>query len=1161
MILKRIAVFLLLILCTAGAFAEFIKVPTKDKFKEKNLLFGLTFDNFTLNANYAKGDARSTTLPEAQLMLRGSIGFDGQQAYRPVPGEALRFDAFKNADPHEGTFSIWYRGIDWSPSSVKTNGKNRGNIVLANIRFAEKTHYIDLHLYQYEGTVYFDWWNSEPPHGWGTYGRVPASIRKIKANEWIQLVMTWKGKEIALYVNGEFAGKATLPAKYVKTANLKPEKGKSVIGIKAPYHGDKHAWQTEVDDVFIYSKAMTPLEIRNRYLKLKKGGAKEIRSYDITLGGVDLKVGQNSKKMEAAFDFTSLPDAEMKQLQAGKLAADWKLISPSNKVTTGKWTFKNIQEYRILDIIPEAGDWKLETRINKLNPITEKIYQPDLKYIGNRIGEDTIPALWKDFAFNAKTRTFTLWNRTYDFKKSPLPQSIKVKGKEILASAPKLLINGKEPVWSVGKVTKDGISYTLESVGKINGGTLIARTRVEFDGMIMFDFDVKGKPEINSMELDWQVRKEFCQYLMTPRLFQDKKGKLATHFPSKLHGALHKQLWLVAEKIGGFAFAMPHDANWRYKERENVLFADRNTGKCRVTPITVKSKIPEGANYRFFFIATPTRPLPELNRAIRFSDYGYPDAKIFDGCSCQGQKNTNTFEPHPTDFEFYCRPLPKLSKAMYGCADSLADDSPVGLYFKRYWDIPGASSYKMPHRPKGRYQAASTFYNSLPGCSGTSYSDFIIDNQRKVFEHPYGDRIWMIYYDLCGNGICANPLHGHLFKDAFGREIVTFSLESKRNLVRRTVAQAHKYGRVVMLHAQRDFHPMLQGLADYYLPGEQHQGLIMNSPYAYTDMVDDELYRSEYNRDVIGTGIIFLPVIGYIRNGYRPESEKYVMGMLSMLQLHDIEACGECIPTGPWRRLMDILTKYDFRNPKVRCIKYYEEGLNIKSTESDVRVSRYETADKRQILFISNKEMRSREAVIDVSAVKNGDFTALEEWREKEIAVKDGRFKIRIPARSFRIVSLDPVPMFPIRENMDKMFAIWKDIGSDVLHDHDMKVGCAAAPSLRMTVGDSGKGGCFTRTIFVRPGRTYTVKLKAKTDNGKHFSISFQFKHGMTTLPKNYPIVKKFKPSKDWSEISLSFTIPENEKWKMVDTMAIVFSGSGKNSVTWFDDMVIEEKR
>ena len=326
-------------------------------------------------------------------------------------------------------------------------------------------------------------------------------------------------------------------------------------------------------------------------------------------------------------------------------------------------------------------------------------------------------------------------------------------------------------------------------------------------------------------------------------------------------------------------------------------------------------------------------------------------------------------------------------------------------------------------------------------------------------------------------------------------------------------------------------------------------------------MIDDELYRSEYNRDVLGTGVIFLPVIGYLPKGYSPVSEKYVMGMLSMLHLHDIESCGECIPTGPWKKIMDILGKYNLNDKAVRCIKYYEPGLNVRSTDPDIRITRYEIPGSRHVFFLSNKEMRSREAVIDISAIVKGDCTALEEWQEKAVAVKDGKFSIRVPARSFRIVTVNPVSYYPVREGMEKMYAIWKAIGSDVLHDHDEKVGCASAPSLRMTIGESGKGGAFTRTVPVSPGRTYTAKLKTKSENAAKITLSFQFKHGMSAVPQIYPVVKTFKPTKDWSEISMTFKIPTTEKWKSVNLMSIVFSSSGKNSIAWFDDIIIEEIR
>jgi hypothetical protein len=1154
--------------CTVLAFcaffrltADFIKVPTAEKFTEKDLLFAVTFDKFNLNADFAKGEKRSVTHPEVQLMLRGSLGFDGQQAYRPISGEKLKFDAIGNADPHEGTLSMWYQGIDWAPGTAKTDGKKRGNIVLANLKFTEKSRFIEFRLYQYEDTVYFDWWSSEPPHGFNQYGRVAATIKRVKAKEWVQLTATWKGKKLALYVNGVLANHSVCPGKYEKTADLKPEKGPDTyIGIKYPFYGDQHEWKTEVDDFCIFSRAMTDLEIRNRYLKLKRGGDKEIQAYELTLSGVDTGDGRNADKLEAQMDLSSLPEPQMKLLRAGKLSADWKLQSPSGKITSGKWEFRNASPVRLFKAGFEPGTWKLETKIAGLKPVSASIVQPKLDFIGNRLGEDTVPELWKDFALNEKDRSVRVWNRIIHFGKGPLPDSIRVGARELLEKAPQLLIDGREPVWTPGKISRDAISYTLETVGKIPGGELRCRTRVEFDGLTALGFTVHGKPEIDRMELRWQVKPEFRQFLMTPRLYQKPSGIFEAPFPNAANGARHKQLWLVSEKVGGLVFTMPDDANWRYKPENSVLFANRKTGECRVVPVELKSRIPEGARYRLCFLATPTRPLPVRNRVVRFSDYGTPGAPFWDGCACQGQNGVNTFEPHPEAFEFYMRPLGYRTKAMYGTACSLADDSPVGRYFKKYWDIPGAPDYKMPHRPRGRYGPPATQYNSLPGCTATCYNDYLLFNQQKVYRHPYGGSVGIIYYDLCGNEICANSLHGHGGKDAFGRTMISFTLENKRNLVRRTVAQAHRNGRLVLLHAQRDFNPVLHGMADYWFPGEQHYGLIINSHYGYTDNLEDELWRSEYNRDVLGIGVFFLPVIGYIHNGYLPSSEKYAVAMLTMCQMNDIESCGECIPRGPMWRLWNILEKYGVQDPKVRCIRYYEPGLKVVSSNPDVRVTRYECPEGRHVLFIANREMRARETEVDLSALAPDSFTACEEWQDKPVTVENGKFRIRIPGRSFRIVAFPPKPTFPIRDGMEKMWSIWKTADSDVLFDHIPDLGCAAPPCIRMQVSPSGKGGCFTRGFPAVPGRTYTVRIMARAENADGFSMSLQPAHGMTPL-KIPPPIKRFKASKDWTPLEMKFKVPASKKWQDTDRLMMTISGRGKNYTAWFDDWSVDESR
>ena len=108
------------------AQAKYIQKSLQEKCAAKDLSFLVTFENKDVNANFAKGDKNSTTMANEGLLLRGLIGFDKQSAFKPEPGEKLRFNVAGNANPHNGTLILWTAGLDYNPGDVTTDGKNRG---------------------------------------------------------------------------------------------------------------------------------------------------------------------------------------------------------------------------------------------------------------------------------------------------------------------------------------------------------------------------------------------------------------------------------------------------------------------------------------------------------------------------------------------------------------------------------------------------------------------------------------------------------------------------------------------------------------------------------------------------------------------------------------------------------------------------------------------------------------------------------------------------------------------------------------------------------------------------------------------------------------------------------------------------------------------------
>ncbi|MDY0177602.1 MAG: hypothetical protein RBT25_12025, partial [Lentisphaeria bacterium] len=182
---------------------QFKELTLAEKLAEPELSFALTFDKKDLNADFALGEKASLTLPDESLLLRGLVGFDSAGAYKPEPGESLKFAAPGNADPHQGTLSLWVCALDYNPCDELTEGEKRGNIALAQLWFQQGEKHINMQLYEYANTVYFDWRNSEPPHSFGQVARIQTLREGIRQGEWHQIVCTWQDKQIFLYLNGK----------------------------------------------------------------------------------------------------------------------------------------------------------------------------------------------------------------------------------------------------------------------------------------------------------------------------------------------------------------------------------------------------------------------------------------------------------------------------------------------------------------------------------------------------------------------------------------------------------------------------------------------------------------------------------------------------------------------------------------------------------------------------------------------------------------------------------------------------------------------------------------------------------------------------------------------------------------------------------------------
>ena len=989
---------LLVAICTLSA-ATYKKVPTEEKAKGKDLTFLVTFDNYNTHADFAAAERFSNTMKDVNLMLRGTVGFDQQQGYTPQSPENLTYPAIGNAKWQEGTMIFWIQGGDYAPGK-----SGRGSTSYAQIRIRNEEHYIDYRVYEFAGVAYFDAYATEKLST-STVGRAVKSLKGIEQGEWFQVAVTWD-TALTIYINGRFGMRKELPAIVLQNRIIDDPLPSSYIGVRNRFHVNNYT--TRIDDFAIYSRALTETEIANQYNKLLLDGERrEVQEYGVKLHGVDRGNGKDCDILEAAFDFSPLSEKRMQQYQEGKLSIDYVLWKSGNRICTGNWVFKAGETLKYLPNIKQAGTYKLETILDEAK-VNAEIERPDLSFIGNDIAlEENVQAPW---SFTWTGQDILLGNRTYKMGKRPLPEQILIDNKPLFRCPPRLLCNGKPiTAWHCENTCATAASVTFEGTAPIaDGGKIRFSSIVEFDGFIDFKYWVLDKPQLTSMEFDWQLESDFCKFVMTPEVWEGTSRQYASPYYTPENRKAARELWLTSEK-GGFCYANEHDANWIYDAGTPLYFANQDTGECRVTMIStsVPRTIPHDAKYHAFFIATPTRPLPDPIRAYRHCD-SIGSHNLLDANSMARYgvlTGVSTFEPHPTQFEKFFQT--RKSWGIYGLAGAMTTASPVANYFRKYWDVPGASNFLFQYTrfsPDGKTSRQET-HEFVLGCS-TVLNDLYQWNIRKLCNFPANEGVKALFFDCSSCGYCTSPLHGCAFIDDLGRNIRgTLAIRRLRDLFKRTSRQLHAHQKELWIHAQRDFFPMVHGFADAWFPGEQFEGSLAHNINYYTDELPEILFRSELNSQVLGVRVILWSVVTSLQRSKLPPEQLHAAteAMCSILLLYDIEPSAVFTRREILAKVWDIMEKYNITG-NATTFHQFDQQTELVASVPEMRISWWESPDGRRLAVASNTSPQAVTADIDVSRLASGKTILHDEYTGAELPVSNGKIKLTLQPRTFSLI-------------------------------------------------------------------------------------------------------------------------------------------------------------
>lgn len=998
------------------------KLSPAEKRQNRDLSFFLSFDANTVVADVAGGGRNSSTF-KGELGLRGISGFDGGNAFRREPGEQLRYPAAGNISPTQGTLSMWVMADNYSPMNVKMTDKNKffKPYFLAVFQ-NERGDSIKLFIYQFfsMNRLMFYWegklYNSDS-RSWCTSW---APLDTIGQKQWFLVTITWDKSEIKTFFNGRFCNKTKLPLLARQLDKMQIDANKSYMAFNETlFEPVNPKEQTCIDDIRIYQRVLSDEEILrgfNEYVET----AQQVQLPDMTVEAAGSLDRTSAIILNTRVDLATLPEEWRKNLDqerlriAYRLYRDKKIIAQSSPVKAG---INNRFRIPVPDGMEKSR--RCELTIIVTDPAgaekskTLSVDIPDIHFLNNRYGEgDYIPKPWTPIRLS-KEDSVEVWGRSYSFVNSMLPDKVISHGTELLADPPRLHIETKTgPAKIQYKIIRriPHRSYVeLEGSGTAADFSLKFKTLIDFDGAVRCDYEVYGKPEITKMYLSWSVKKENAKFLLTPEL-QPEAEHYAFPFPENGSRREPNTLW-VTSQTSGFCWSVEHDANWRYLPDEKLFFCDRmDRGVvCKVKMITQPTVIPEGTAYHAMFIATPSRPLPAQCRSVRLSADGRSGLRILPWCN-EGMI-TYTMRPGKDFAEWFqtCRPGSVLILGTARCVGTNADA--VSQFFRDYWEIPGDYVYTLKTR-RFTPGAENPFIvdnftgqltqtvSACPCCP--SVRDYAMNNLHALFQHPLGNRIKMVYYDLCINSKCGNAEHGCCFKDRFGRDISRFIIWGMREYIKRTKKYCEQNGRQLMLHGQNTFNPIIEGLGDYWFPGEQFQALTAENPWPYTDKISDACYQSELNMHMTGVANIFLPALTSYRKDFG--KKEYTEAMMGQLLLNDIPASAVLCNREVVDKIHNILGRYQMDRAECR---FYWQGSRIKSSNPLIRITTYSCPDGKVLMVLSNKSATAAVAEIDLNELRRGSYAVLDEYHERKWAVENGKLSITVPGRNFVLLGLN----------------------------------------------------------------------------------------------------------------------------------------------------------
>ncbi len=463
--------------------------------------------------------------------------------------------------------------------------------------------------------------------------------RDILGHEWSHIAVVVEYPRSRFYHNGKLVRDAYMPVEGV----VKGRNGAKHVAEKCPI---------DLDELRVYRRALTAAEIAEHALgrEVPPGRedelAVETHWYEET---VTVRLScKGTDYSDHTAEMTLLKGDYTDALVPQRIVLTESFEGSGRHVATAKFPLSGL-ENKSLDAVVRIldPDGKLVKKLNR----HASLKKPEWVHTREGYSDEVLPP-WTPVEAKRKWRGTVevgVWGRRYVFSRAPFLRQIETRGKKILASPVTLKgrADGEPIAWKKGSVSLKETSKTaasLEQIGENDRATLRVNTRVEYDGYMTFECEVRARRDLSVEELTLEIplrtrHDTLCHgdsvYPEDPKIPMNRmhtgavRGDLAFRFSPNI--------W-IGDEERGLCWQAESDEDWHYADKLKAIeiLPRGKTTIFRANLVDVPTPLAAGEalHYKFALMATPMKPMLRDSwdlRIVRSDPYGedlnLPDRK------------------------------------------------------------------------------------------------------------------------------------------------------------------------------------------------------------------------------------------------------------------------------------------------------------------------------------------------------------------------------------------------------------------------------------------------------------------------------------------------------------------------------------------------------